>query len=35
MVHTILKGINTKVNEIARLEFELTKFEAAVQQFSY
>ena len=33
-VHTFPKSISTKVNVIARLEFELADFEAAVQVFS-
>ena len=34
-VYIIPKGISPKVNEIARLRFELAYFEAAVQLFSY
>ena len=34
-VHAFPKGISLKVNLIARLEFELAYFEAAVQLFSH
>ena len=33
-VHTFLKSISVKENIIARLEFELTYFDASVQLFS-
>ena len=34
-VHTFPKGINSKVNVIARVEFELTYLEAALQPRSH
>ena len=34
-IHTFPMGIYSKVNVIARLEFKLTNFEAAIQNFSY
>ena len=35
MVHIFPKGLSSKVNEIARLEFELAYFKAAVQLLSH
>ena len=35
LVHTFPKGISLKVNVIARLEFELTYYDAAVQHISH
>ena len=35
MVHSFSKGINSKVNVIERLEFELTYFDIVVQHVSY
>ena len=35
MFHTFTKGISSKVNVIACLEFELDYFKGAVQHFSH